>query len=331
MAKIHYFQRYSSYENTVTNNVLQLLARIYDYSPSRASLLLTELTGTDVSIGIEINQQTRGPESVPDGAIIQRSFKILVEAKVTAGVDVNQLISHASGFSGEAQRILLLLTRQPISIAEDAMIGDRLQAKQPGVVFRNVTYERICNALDGLFLEYEHEMAALCEDFVEYCNDANLLDHSLNLMRVVPCGESHAINQRHGIYFQPSDRGYSKHAYLGIYFRKTVRCLWQIDSVFDVDLDGDQLHKQLIQGRQTDDYDQHIRAVIDEAQEQCGYRIASGHRFFCGKPIATDFHKASAHGIMGARMLKLNRFLTGPGELETPEAIANGLRGKTWE
>ena len=29
MPKIHYFQRYSSVENTVTNNTLQLLARIY--------------------------------------------------------------------------------------------------------------------------------------------------------------------------------------------------------------------------------------------------------------------------------------------------------------
>ena len=57
MSKIHYFQRYSSVENTVTNNTLQLLARIYDYSVSRASQLLTNITDEAIEIGIEINQQ----------------------------------------------------------------------------------------------------------------------------------------------------------------------------------------------------------------------------------------------------------------------------------
>ena len=45
MPNIHYFQRYSQPENAVTNNTLLLLGRIYSYSPSRASQLLTDLTG----------------------------------------------------------------------------------------------------------------------------------------------------------------------------------------------------------------------------------------------------------------------------------------------
>jgi hypothetical protein len=72
MPKIHHFQRYSSVENTVTNNTLQLLARIYANSTTQASQLLTELTGELIEIGIEINQQERAESSVPDGAIIQR-------------------------------------------------------------------------------------------------------------------------------------------------------------------------------------------------------------------------------------------------------------------
>ena len=40
MSKIHYFQRYSSPENVVTNNTLHLLERIYSYSPEKASQLL---------------------------------------------------------------------------------------------------------------------------------------------------------------------------------------------------------------------------------------------------------------------------------------------------
>jgi hypothetical protein len=54
MSKIHYFQRYSSIENTVTNNTLQLVARIYDQSAPVASKLLTDVTGEPIDIGIEI-------------------------------------------------------------------------------------------------------------------------------------------------------------------------------------------------------------------------------------------------------------------------------------
>jgi hypothetical protein len=68
MSKIHYFQRYSSIENTVTNNTLQLLARIYDYSASAASDVLSQLTGDEIEIGIEIKQQARVGNAVPDGS-----------------------------------------------------------------------------------------------------------------------------------------------------------------------------------------------------------------------------------------------------------------------
>jgi hypothetical protein len=82
MPKIHYFQRYSTVENTVTNNTLQLIARIYNYSNGQASKLLTDIIGEPVEIGIEVNQQERATDSVPDGSIIQRSFKVLIESKV---------------------------------------------------------------------------------------------------------------------------------------------------------------------------------------------------------------------------------------------------------
>ena len=147
MSKIHYFQRYSTVENAVTNNTLQLLARIYDYSASQASKFLTEITGESIDIGIEINQQERAKESVPDGAVIQRSFKILIEAKVDAGVDVGQLERHAGGFSNEAQKILILLTREPIGKDKEEDISRTVSKKNPGVVFKSVTYERICKAL----------------------------------------------------------------------------------------------------------------------------------------------------------------------------------------
>lgn len=296
MPKIHYFQRYSSVENTVTNNTLQLLARVYAHSTTQASQLLTELTGEPIEIGIEVNQQERGQGSVPDGAIIQRSFKILIESKVDSATDADQLLRHADSFSGEDQKVLLLLTREPIGKTEDDIRG-QISAQHPNVIFKNVTYEGICRVIKTIFREYEYEMCALVDDYVEYCNDAGLFDQSRYLMRIVPCGQSLDINRKHGIYFHPSDRGYTQHQYVGIYKDKAVQVLWKIDSVFDIDYDGAQLNKTLIQGRDTDEYDGKLVSIIKDAETECGYEIASGHRFFCGTPIGTNYMKSSSGGI----------------------------------
>ena len=327
MPKIHYFQRYSSVENTVTNNSLQLIARVYAYSNTQASQLLTELSGESIEIGIEINQQVRGVSSVPDGAIIQRSFKILIESKVDSGVDADQLLRHADNFLEEDQKILLLLTRERIGSLEDD-IRSKVAAKHPDIIFKNVTYEAVCKSINPLFQEYEFEMRALVNDYIEYCNDAGLFDQSRYLMRIVPCGQSLSINRKHGIYIHPSDRGYTQHQYVGIYKDKAVQALWSIESVFDVDYDRGQLKKILVQGRSTDDYDEKLLSIIKDAETECGYEIANGCRFFCGEPIDTNYVKSSPGGIQGARFVNLKEVI---GDFDNTTEIAEKLSSKHWQ
>lgn len=329
MPKIHYFQRYSSIENTVTNNTLQLIARIYNYSPVRASKVLSDIIGVPVEIGIEIDQQKRASESVPDGTIIQRSFKVLIESKVDSGVYDDQLIKHAKTFTNEAQKILLLLTLQKINQDHENNLAERLSKEHPGLLFRNVTYETICGAVKDLFQEYETEMKSLVEDYVEYCNDTGLFDQSRYLMRIVPCGDSVDLNKKYGMYFHPSDRGYTKHSYVGIYANKAVQCVWRIDSVFDIEFDGKNLTRTLVQGRNTDEYDERIKAMIDEAKVVCDYNIESGHRFFCGQ-VARDTHyaKVSSGGIQGARFVNLKDVI---GKFDDDQDLARKLGEKTWE
>lgn len=329
MSKIHYFQRYSSIENTVTNNTLQLLARIYNYSPAQASRFLCDVIGVPVEIGIEIYQQERASESVPDGSIIQRSFKVLVESKVDSGVNVDQLIRHAKTFSAEAQKILLLLTVQKLDHNVEHSIAAKITEEHPGVLFKNITYESICSAIQGLFQPYENEMKSLVDDYVEYCNDTGLFDQSQYLMRIVPCGDSVDLNKKYGMYFHPSDRGYTKHSYVGVYASKAVQCLWAIDSVFDVEYDGKQITRSLVQGRDTDEYDDRIKAMIAEAKVVCDYDIESGNRFFCGKvAIPTNYVKVSSGGIQGARFVNLKELV---GQFKDEQELAQRLTEKTWE
>jgi len=329
MSKIHYFQRYSTVENAVTNNTLQLFARIYNYSTAQASKLLTEITGEPIEIGVEINQQGRAERSVPDGAIVQRSFKILIESKVDSPVNADQLTRHASAFGNETTKILLLLTRERIGHEETAIISKKIAARSAGVIFKSVSYEEICKAIGGLFKEYEFEMQALVDDYIEYCNDAGLSDQSKYLMRVVPCGNSIDLNKKYGMYFQPSDRGCTKHSYVGIYAGKRVQCLFAIDSVFDIHLSGNRLKKTLVQGRQTNEYDQKIAAMVREAKRECGYEVGTGHRFYCANEMHhTNFVKKTFGGIMGARLFNLKN-LVGP--FKDAKEAAVKLDGKQWE
>lgn len=331
MSKIHYFQRYATEENTVTNNTLQLFARIYNYSASQASILLSEITGENIEIGIEINQQKRGKESVPDGTIIQRSFKILVEAKRGSDIEVKevkQVLNHAANFKDESQKVLLLLTKQKIKQEKDDEINKKISKDYPDVIFKNITYEEICHVTKGLFKDYEYEMSSLVDDYVEYCNDTELFDQSKFLLRIVPCGKSIDINKKYGVYFQPSDRGYTKHSYVGIYANKSVQYIWAIDSVFEVEFDNKKLEKTLIQGRDTHEYDTTLMDIIKDAKDICGWKVEHGHRFFCGKPIQTDYKKSSSGGIQGARLINLKEKV---GEFADVNELADKLKTRQWE
>lgn len=329
MPKIHYFQRYSSKENTVTNNTLQLLARVYDYSTSQASKLLSDITGESIDIGIEVNQQAQAPESVPDGAIIQRSFKVLIESKVDSGVDVEQLVRHAKSFQNESQKILLLLTKLKIDKHKEEEISKLIAEHHPDAIFKNVTYEEICDSICDLFKEYEFEMKSIVDDYIEYCNDAELFDQSKYLMRIVPCGKSIEINLKYGIYFHPSDRGYTRHSFVGIYKNKQVQYILGIGSVFDVKYENGKLIKDLIQGQDTNEYDQNIINIIQDAKNLCGYDIEDGHRFFCGKEaLSTDYRKVSFGGIQGARLINLKDKIE---DFSNAREVAYQLEGMEWE
>lgn len=329
MSKIHYFQRYSSLENTVTNNTLQLFARIYEYSATAASSLLSDITGEPIEIGIEVQQQKAGINSVPDGAILQRSFKILLESKVEAGFDIQQLMKHAQTFERESQKLLLLLTKQPLKKSDLENAKQQIGQVSQEIVFKNVTYEDICNSLKGRFKEHESTMAALVEDYIEYCNDTGLFDQSKFLMRIVPCGESIEINKKHGLYFQPSDRGYTRHAFVGIYSKKKVQLVLEVQAVFDIQLQADgTLLKTLVEGEATDRFDKRLAEIIGDAKTVCGYDVRTGHRFFCGEPFETEYEKESHGGIFGARLVDLREII---GSFIDARDVANRLRSVKWQ
>jgi hypothetical protein len=114
-----------------------------------------------------------------------------------------------------------------------------------------------------------------------------------------------------------------------VYANKAVQCVWAIDSVFDVESDGNKFSRTLVQGRDTDEYDDRIKAMIAEAKVVCDYDIESGHRFFCGKDaITTNYMKVSPGGMPGARFVNLKDEV---GQFTDDRELAQRLSEKTWE
>jgi hypothetical protein len=329
MAKIHYFQRYSTPENAVTNNTLQLLHRIYEYSIDKLNLFLCDLLELEeFGVGIEINQQQRGKGSVPDGIVLQRSFKLILESKVSSPVDVAQLVAHGEGFNDEKLKVLVLLTIHPIQKALHNEITERIGKKFPSVIFRSITYGKISEELKGRFEEFEDRIYSIVEDYRAYCRDEELISEAEYLMRIVPTGDSFDLNRQHAMYFDPADRGYSQHAFIGLYKSKSVRSMMKIQSIFDINYENGILHKALISGEDTARFDDRIIAMIGDARK-IHYEIAKGHKFFCGdEAYDTSFTKASRNGIQGPRFKDLRDFDVK--DFTSAAVVAKQLQGKTW-
>ena len=49
-------------------------------------------------------------------------------------------------------------------------------------------------------------------------------------MRVVTCGWTLKENIQFNLYYDPADRGYSEHSYLGVYANKAVRAIGEIEN-----------------------------------------------------------------------------------------------------
>lgn len=215
---------------------------------------------------------------------------------------------HCSNFSDESLKVLILLTKKEISNSKEQSTREKIRNEFPDVTFVAITFEEICKIVEGLFKEYEYKIEPVIEDYVAYCNDAGLFDQSKYLLKIVTCNQSLALNKKFGIYYHPSDRGYSKHRFIGIYAHKEVQAILEIDSVFDIKFNEQKdpaLKKELIKGTQTDKYDQRIINIIKNAKKNIDHDIRNHHRFFCGPIQEVSYKKTSKYGIQGSRMVNL--------------------------
>lgn len=336
MSNLHYFQRYSQEENVVTNNTIRLFSEIYREGPSRLQDLLEGLVdGVSISVGVDIQQQTGGASSIPDGALTQPSFKVVLETKISSSFSTDQLERHLEAFKGEEQRILLLLMPHEPTEAALTEVRKDLEERDEGIAFAAVRFQDLIDLLigeeEGLVSEYEQDLRAVIEDYQNFCSAEGLLPDD-DLMRAVPCGTSNEDNFQFDLYYHPASRGYRRHQYVGIYFDKCIRGIGKLERTVEVDRMDGELRGEGID-ELSEDEKQRIHGAVDEAPKH-GYSIEQDHEFFLvDRFYKTDFTKKSSHGMLGPQYFSLRDHLNvgESGELPPTDVIAEQLRGASWE
>lgn len=332
MSCITYFPRYSTAENVVTNTTLHLFSQIDQHSTESLQAALSELlSDAEIPLGINFQQQTRSTSSVPDGSILQERIHIVIETKVTAGVDVGQLIRHCEIFEkGKKGNYLLLLTKDEV---DKKILGPILiKAKEIGATFHNITFEKIRNSIIGIAKDHETHLKRVIDDYAAFCTDMNLLPDRRKWLRIVPCGTTFSLNEHWNCYYQPTGRSYSAHDYIGIYYNKAVRLVGRVAGLYDNKKSAaGQMELQFVADSGVDrpEFRQRIEGMVIDSKQKVGWDVSSDMRFFCVEKFQpTNFKKTSSGGIQGPRFWDISaQAKNEPNDSE----LAEILRKNTWE
>jgi hypothetical protein len=332
MQPIHYFQRYSQPENVATNNTLLLFSRLYHHSPSKFNLLLAEMfSESGIKPGIQFKQQERGSDSVPDGLISQESFQIVIETKLYDNFSIHQLLNHCMKFEDSRTEILLSLSPGKIEttkIVEKVRQFNIENSKQ--IQYRHITFNDIIKNFQLIISDNDIEFANIIDDYEEYCYSNGLIDLSDNKMRAVNCGQTLIENMKYDLYYDPIERGYSKHGYMGIYANKCIHAIGKITNIISADLKDGVLEIRESSAKVTDEQKERIIGAIEDAYENREWKIESGHKFFMvDKFHKTLFRKTSYLPMRGTQFFDLAEILE-VDKLPEVEIIAERLMDKEW-
>lgn len=337
MARVHFFQRYSSKENAVTNNTLLLLSQVYGTSPDLLENLISELNeDLNFRVGPVFGQQVRETSSVPDGILTQTDFKIVIETKLGDNVDQKQLKRHLDSFEDEKSQALLILTGRKISVQIKRQIAeivkDHNSVNSTSITEIWITFQDLIKSIRSVLSDQHYQLSDLIDDFEEYCAESGLLPRSKFRMRAVPCGKSFDENMKYGIYYEPPGRTATPYDYLGIYKWKAIRGIGKVENRIQANITGDSF--EIVYNQMNKDVDQQqkqrILNTVIATKDKRGWDISKGHEFIILEEVyETEFKKVSKGGMRGTQYFDLGELLETENLPSTSE-IANKLSDIKW-
>lgn len=241
---ISFFCDYHGRENTVTNYCGLMLKMVYEESPLLFQELIATLLGgdLDLKIGPNFMQQKRmvganknkNQASIPDLAIIQQSFAVFFENKLSNWFYEDQIKKHIDGFGAAEKKILFLMTNWEDdggkTIGKDINDGIK-KAKDEGVIVKAISFEDLVGSMENMVKS--ENLSNMLEQFTLYLDKSNLLPRWKYMLDVVNCGQT-LDEIAEGAYICPDTGGAYSHRrakYFGPYANKKVESIFKIDAV----------------------------------------------------------------------------------------------------
>jgi hypothetical protein len=336
MKRVHYFQRFSKKEDVVTNNTLLLFARLQHQNSRFFQQILRELISDDeIVVGALLTQQeTATSGTIPDGVIRQRSFHIVLETKLHANFNVEQLQGHLAKFelSKEGLEVLLLLgTREPDDVrGARRVVADFNAQHTKSVRLAWTTFAKVIETCRDVLPEHERIMAEILDDYEDFCNEEGLIPTSDDDFLVVGCSQSLPENLEFRLYYN-SAKPHRPPKYIGFYDAKAVQAICDLEKMVYVDRVENRL--QIIgDGALTQEEETRIIGSMDRASKR-GWDITSGHCFFlAGRVEQTLFCKQTKYPLWSRRYFDLHKVLGLDPKKKLPDlpSLALELHNKQW-
>lgn len=335
--KIHYFQRYHAKENVATANTMLLLSRLYTYSADKFfRLLKSELFSPSFEPEIVFTLQEKNEDSVPDATITQRSFKVVVETKLSDWFYSKQLENHLKAFHDEQYQVLITLAPELMEESKKAAFEERLREYNIGrtvpIQHINTTFERLAEAVRESIDERDYEMQDVLEDYLNYCYSDGLIpiSDSWKWLRVQLAGVTFDFNVKENLYYDGMERGFRAHDYLGLYRKKHVEAIGKISAIITGERQEDgEIEYKAEKGQLTEERKEKILRAIEDGKRH-GYDLSSQRYFFVEQFYETDFQKTTPRAPMGSRVFDLTKVLDTDKIPDMPR-LAQELRTRMWE
>lgn len=309
----HYFQRYSSRENWVTNATLLLLSRINYYNPRYFQAAINIVLGDtiEISTSVEFKQQQggHGNTNIIDGLITQQSFAIAIETKLYDNQDTNQLIRHLESLRGKADvKVLLALS---VNDADDSVLEQiRKEIKEgdydPSIKLASTTYQAIINAIQGVISPSDLEIQEILDDYVALCDEHNLLNIRTRTMLAVPVSKSFDTNTAQNIYYHAAGRRYNRpFTFIGFYMYKSLRAVGRVTlSVVANLVEGELV---VPNGHPPELTKEQERRIITTIESTDYYSLHTGMKFYLLQDLVEDLNVPIPSTIMKAKYFVFDR------------------------
>jgi hypothetical protein len=236
--EISLFSDYHQQENSLTNYRGLIMKLLYEDSPKHFEELITGLIESqkDIVVGPRFTQQSKSSNSIPDLAIIQKSFSVIFEVKVSDWFHADQIDRHIEGFDDSfSTKILILLSNFEEQAPENKFKEQIEKAAKKNIAIQSLTFESLIESLEKVC--NTDFMLGMLEEFKMYLDKNELLPKWKYLLDVVSCsGTLEEINNY--VYMCPDTGGSYSHRrakFFGAYANKKVDEVFEIKAVVTIE------------------------------------------------------------------------------------------------